>query len=83
MILSAISCTTPPPDGPVNPVQPGNGPLLKIDAKPAGDYTRATDTSFEVGDKFGLFAIKGQGFDNLTSDNFVDVLLSLEGGKSL
>lgn len=78
LIVSAIACTPTPPDGPVNPVQPGNGPLLKVDAKPAGDYTRATDTAFEVGDSFGLFAIKGEGFDNLTTDNFADVLLSLE-----
>lgn len=71
----AVACVTP--EGP-NVIQPGDGPVLKIEAAPAGDFTRATDTAFEQGDAFGLFAIKGAGFKNLTPDNFANVLFSLE-----
>ena len=75
LVVLTFSCVTP--EGP-NGITTGNGPLLKVDATPAGGFTRATDTAFEKGDSFGLFGIKGVGFQNLTPENFADVLLSME-----
>ncbi len=75
LVALAASCVTP--EGP-NGIVTGNGPLLKVEATPAGSFTRATDTAFEQGDSFGLFGVKGVGFQNLTPENFADVLLSME-----
>ena len=57
MVLAVASCDGVPPgiDGPIN----NDGPLFKIEVSGVGDFTRAADTAFEVGDALSLFAYKG------------------------
>ncbi len=51
----------PTPDVPLSDVQ------FNIDAVPAGDFTKATDTAFEVGDAVGIYGFKGEAGGSMTS----------------
>ncbi len=57
MALTIASCDEVPPgvDTPIT----NDGPLFKIEVSGVGNFTRATDTAFEVGDALSLFAYKG------------------------
>ena len=57
MVLTIASCGEVPPgvDTPID----NDGPLFKIEVSGVGNFTRATDTAFEVGDALSLFAYKG------------------------
>lgn len=57
MALTIASCDEVPPgvDTPID----NDGPLFKIEVSGVGNFTRATDTAFEVGDALSLFAYKG------------------------
>ena len=56
LIVAMVACDEVPLGG-LTP--PPSGKVLQIEAMPAGDFTKATDTAFEVGDAFNLYGFKG------------------------
>lgn len=58
LLATAAACDTPIPDV---PSQPLSDKVVKINAVPAGDFTKATDTAFEQGDEVSIFGYKGDG----------------------
>lgn len=55
LLATAAACDTPLPNVP--PI-PSSDNVVKISAIPAGDFTKATDTAFEIGDAVGVFGFK-------------------------
>lgn len=76
VLFAAASCGEVPPgvDGPID----NSGPLFKITAT-TSDYSRATDTAFEVGDAISVFASKGSVVlpEGATAQEMMDALANL------
>lgn len=53
LLATAAACDTPLPEVPST-----SDKVVKISALPAGDFTKATDTAFEVGDALSVFGFK-------------------------
>lgn len=53
LLATAAACDTPLPE-----VPPTSDKVVKISALPAGGFTKATDTAFEVGDALSVFGFK-------------------------
>lgn len=56
MVMAMAACGDEPLPGITPP--PASDKLVKIEAVPAGDFTKATDTAFEVGDQVSVFGYK-------------------------
>lgn len=79
LLATAVACDVPLPG--VGTI-PYSDKVVQIDAMPAGDFTKATDTAFEEGDALSIFGFKGGNLtDSATPEDLLSMQLWLDNGK--